>query len=250
MSDDRRRYSAVELGETGGIGFLFLSLGHKKAALSFDRVGRAVTTQLLSKNGTKAEPVKPPAMDVVKISGTDIDRGGVEAFVLIDLEVWKRHDVDNFPVLKRDKLIRDIVRNVWKSFTASSHQISTFETCMVFPDTISTYYRNVTTKRADDWKPPVDVVLQGSDGFFSSWSRKCLPRKRPIIVAHVKDTEWSCQKDIDNILLDCNVLALHELVYPMVDHVDLIESMYGRDPEGTIKTKKEPEPAEAPEKSL
>lgn len=58
-----------------------------------------------------------------------------------------------------------------------------------------------------------------------------------MVVAWVKDCDRFADT-VEYIKQRPNVLALHKLEYPYVHSAGMLEAAYGRDPEGTIETKK------------
>ena len=130
---------------------------------------------------------QPANKEIIKISGKEITRKGIEAFVFIHLDGWgvsrpaicqdyplelimmdRINAIQNLPISvflnERNALFRAIMNNVWKWLTAGGQQISKITTCMECPDW--------ATGSQIDWKAPVDFAF---DCFqreeFEAWSK-------------------------------------------------------------------------------
>ncbi|KAG7527424.1 hypothetical protein FFLO_06945 [Filobasidium floriforme] len=171
---------------------------------------------------------QPTDKEVIKISGKEFTRKGVEAFVFIHLDGWEVCYTDNDT---RHSLFRNIVRNVWKSLAAGAQPISEITVCMK--------YSGWASDRSGGWEPPVDYVLDSFGGDqFKTWSRSCLPLKQPIVVVSVTDHQTYWPRIFDKIQ-PCNLLALHKLEYLHYVEPDTVcQEIYKRDPEGTIEIRK------------
>lgn len=127
--------------------------------------------------------------NVIKISGKEFTRKGVEAFVFIHLAGWEvrcamvlvhmqivtsganpqLHEIfqnlpSNFSQETRYSLFRTIVRNVWKSLTAGGQPISELTICM--------RWTGWAMSRSQGWKPPVEYVFDSfDDNKFKIWSK-------------------------------------------------------------------------------